>query len=398
MKILLKSNSTSGIVPTTSELSQAELAINTADGFLFTKLTNNTVVNLTSWDRLHNKPVSFPPSTHSHSIAQITNLQTTLNNKQPVGDYILDDDSRLTDSRDPLPHTHTISDLEDLSDELDNKADIGHTHQTSDIDGLSDALDDKSDVGHTHNSSEIEDLSDLLDSKSDVGHTHSSDDIDGLSDLLDAKSDIDHTHTVLTTSTSVGFNSLPTTIGDSNTAFGYDTLSDNSDGINNVAIGRGCLFNNLTGSNNCGSGTFALISNVSGESNCAFGTGSLASCTTGSYNCGLGSVSLGYTTTGIHNTGVGTYAGSINTTGSNNIFIGYGSNPQTSSLSNCIVLGIEARAIVSGDFVVGSSTNPINTSSTVGAAGSAALLPGRPSGYLAMRINGTLYKIPYYGV
>lgn len=52
-----------------------------------------------TWQNIQNKPSDYPPSTHthvksqitdfahSHAISEITNLQTTLNGKQPVGDY-----------------------------------------------------------------------------------------------------------------------------------------------------------------------------------------------------------------------------------------------------------------------------------------------------------------------
>lgn len=40
-----------------------------------------------TWSNLEGKPSTFPPSAHGHSISEITNLQETLNGKQPVGSY-----------------------------------------------------------------------------------------------------------------------------------------------------------------------------------------------------------------------------------------------------------------------------------------------------------------------
>jgi len=37
-----------------------------------------------------------------------------------------------------------------------------------------------------------------------------------------------------------------------------------------------------------------------------------------------------------------------------------------------------------------------NTATTVGAAGSASVLPAIPVGYIQIDVNGTLYKLPYY--
>lgn len=40
-----------------------------------------------TWSNLEGKPSTFQPSAHGHSISQITNLQETLNGKQPSGSY-----------------------------------------------------------------------------------------------------------------------------------------------------------------------------------------------------------------------------------------------------------------------------------------------------------------------
>lgn len=40
-----------------------------------------------SWSDITDKPTSFPPSTHSHTIEQVTNLQSALNNKLDKGTY-----------------------------------------------------------------------------------------------------------------------------------------------------------------------------------------------------------------------------------------------------------------------------------------------------------------------
>jgi len=47
-------------------------------------------------------------------------------------------------------HTHEISEVSNLQDELDNKSDVGHGHEIADINNLQNALNNKSDVGHTH--------------------------------------------------------------------------------------------------------------------------------------------------------------------------------------------------------------------------------------------------------
>ena len=49
--------------------------------------------NSTSGDsQILNKPSVFPPASHTHPISQVDGLQTALDGKQPVGDYLVDSD------------------------------------------------------------------------------------------------------------------------------------------------------------------------------------------------------------------------------------------------------------------------------------------------------------------
>ena len=49
------------------------------------------------------------------AVADISGLQTELDGKQSSGSYVVTTDSRLTDARDPLAHTHTASAISDFS-------------------------------------------------------------------------------------------------------------------------------------------------------------------------------------------------------------------------------------------------------------------------------------------
>ncbi|EAX83618.1 hypothetical protein TVAG_144680 [Trichomonas vaginalis G3] len=55
---------------------------------------------------------------------------------------------------------------------LDLKADKNHTHTIANITNLQETLNRKSDVGHTHTIANITNLQETLNRKSDVGHTH----------------------------------------------------------------------------------------------------------------------------------------------------------------------------------------------------------------------------------
>lgn len=52
-------------------------------------------------------------------------------------------------------HTHSISDITNLSATLGAKSDTGHTHQISDVSNLQTSLDGKSNTGHSHAASDI---------------------------------------------------------------------------------------------------------------------------------------------------------------------------------------------------------------------------------------------------
>jgi hypothetical protein len=148
---------------------------------------------------------------------------------------VYSDDSRLSDNRNPNPHTHTISDITALQNALDSKQPTGsyassvHSHVVSDVQGLQTALDNKQAAGsyaassHTHTSSQITDfaasvssvappttnanlltagtLSDdrlsnnivrtsdnrLSDARTPLSHSHGIDDVTNLQSSLDSK-------------------------------------------------------------------------------------------------------------------------------------------------------------------------------------------------------------------
>ncbi|EAX99229.1 hypothetical protein TVAG_296130 [Trichomonas vaginalis G3] len=97
----------------------------------------------------------YSKKTHIHTIANITNLQETLNRKSDVG------------------HTHTIANITNLQETLNRKSDVGHTHTIANITNLQETLNRKSDVGHTHSISEITDLNVSLEKKADKTYVNS---------------------------------------------------------------------------------------------------------------------------------------------------------------------------------------------------------------------------------
>ena len=117
---------------------------------------------------------SKAPLVHTHLIADVTDAATVastgsytdLTDKPTLGsasaldvpttgdalstEVVKGNDSRLTNARTPLAHTHAILDVSGLQTALDGKASSVHTHVIGDVTGLQTALDGKSDTTHTH--------------------------------------------------------------------------------------------------------------------------------------------------------------------------------------------------------------------------------------------------------
>ncbi|MFC4223799.1 H-type lectin domain-containing protein [Lysinibacter cavernae] len=74
------------------------------------------------WDDIADRPVTFPPATHSHTVSQIAGLDSSLNSKAP------------------LTHAHVVSDVVGLSDALAQKASASHAHAATDVVGLDSRL------------------------------------------------------------------------------------------------------------------------------------------------------------------------------------------------------------------------------------------------------------------
>jgi hypothetical protein len=69
--------------------------------------------------------------------------------------------------------------------------------------------------------------------------------------------------------------SIPDDNGRNNTAFGFNALSSNTDGLENTAIGHGALSNNTSGAYNTATGFGSLFNNLTGYRNSATGDGAL---------------------------------------------------------------------------------------------------------------------------
>jgi len=143
----------------------------------------------------------------------------------------------------------------------------------------------------------------------------------------------------------------------SNSSFGYESLSNPSSGNSNVAIGVRALYSNAaTGNYNVAVGSSALFYNTSGISNTATGTTALYMNMTGSWNTANGNNALISNTYGNYNTSDGCYALQNNTTGSFNTAIGYyAGNSDVTDLTNTTSIGYGATATSSNQVRIGNS-------------------------------------------
>ena len=68
-----------------------------------------TAANLTGYLLFSTANATYSVLGHTHTIANVTGLQTALDGKQATGSYVLTSNSALTDARTPLAHTQAFS-------------------------------------------------------------------------------------------------------------------------------------------------------------------------------------------------------------------------------------------------------------------------------------------------
>ncbi len=124
---------------------------------------------------------------HTHSIANVTGLQSILDGKALIGhthtEFALTNHVHTEFSL--TNHTHIIDDVAGLQNALNLKSNNGHTHTIADSAGLQSALDDKAFAVHTHPISNINLLQLTLDGKASLVHTHTIANVTGLQGELD---------------------------------------------------------------------------------------------------------------------------------------------------------------------------------------------------------------------
>ena len=149
--------------------------------------------------------------------------------------------------------------------------------------------------------------------------------------------------------TAIGFLSLRnTTQGDANTAVGAGALFSNRGQGQNTATGAGALFNS-NGENNTANGAFALYTNSIGSGNTAVGSNALYNNTVTYANTAIGYGALfnngGDFGTAGGNTAIGFEALYNNTTGNSNIAVGSNAGFAVTTSSNVLCIGTQGANV-----------------------------------------------------
>jgi hypothetical protein len=128
------------------------------DVYTRTQLNTSGGGGIVHWANVSNKPSTFPPEYHTHSISEVIGLwaelgsfytTTQLNTNGGGGQVHW---GNITNKPDFSynGHTHTISQITGLQGALDGKSNNGHGHGIGEISGLQSALDGKSNTNHNH--------------------------------------------------------------------------------------------------------------------------------------------------------------------------------------------------------------------------------------------------------
>jgi hypothetical protein len=200
--------------------------------------------------------------------------------------------------------------------------------------------------------------------------------------------------------------------GSGSIVFGNDIVVNNTMTVgrgsgnisSNIAVGNQALLNSITAANNIAIGNSSLNLIEYGTFNVAIGNNSIIAGTTSSRNVAVGhsallnsrasgNVAIGHNalsniTSGITNIGIGVNAGNISLIGANNnlssnsIYIGSYTRSSSTSSTNEIVIGNDARGITSNSTVIGATTQTLATIYGL------LNVPGGISGYNQFILNG----------
>jgi hypothetical protein len=371
-----------------------------ADTKLATISTANKVAQ-SAVTNLANDLAGKAAASHTHTITNVTGLQTALDGKQASGSYapatgiapsaitgtaVITTDSRLSDARTPTSHTHdasaittgTLANARTTATSANTANAIVARNASGDflagkINGLTVGMGGGSEVSNTavglqglnantsgYNNTAVG-WSSLQSNTTGqqntaIGANASASNTTGINNTA-VGFQVLKNNTTGYLNTAIGANaSASNTTGYFNTAIGVDAFFSNSTGYKNTALGYATLTLNTTGRNNVACGSQALYKNINGAYNHAGGSDALYNNTTGNYNVATGNTALFNNTNGSFNIATGADALYNNTTGSNNTAVGYAALVLNTSDNYSTGIGSGANVTGSNQVQLGNST------------------------------------------
>lgn len=186
------------IVITNSGMTAAEIleALKTVDG-------TNSGIDADMLDGLDSSAFAlanhvhdYAPTSHTHTLENVTGLVTALAGKS-------DTNHDHNTAYAAISHAHTVENVTGLATALSGKADTAALNSlietVNEIDGdvtdLENAIANKADENHTHDDYiSAQTYANGMNGKADVSHTHAISDVSGLQSALNGKADSSHTH------------------------------------------------------------------------------------------------------------------------------------------------------------------------------------------------------------
>ena len=136
------------------------------------------------WGDITGAPSTYAPSAHTHAWGDITGKPTTF--APTIGTTastaVAGNDPRLTNARTPTAHTHATSEITGLDTALAGKASTSHTHAWGEVTGKPSTF---APSAHTHTTAQVTGLDTALAGKANSSHTHTIAQVTGLQDALD---------------------------------------------------------------------------------------------------------------------------------------------------------------------------------------------------------------------
>lgn len=141
MAVIPKSYPVAGAVPDRESIAEGELALNTADGFLYTKLRDGRIVQVIARSSSETASALFAVAIGADDAGSTTVALSSHASTHYSGGS--DPLSPASIGAASASHTHAISGVTNLQTELDGKASLSHTHAISDVSGLQADLDSR---------------------------------------------------------------------------------------------------------------------------------------------------------------------------------------------------------------------------------------------------------------